>query len=47
MPTNFIADMVSGTDSQGMGIESLAFENIGTMDFSLQSTAQLPLRGDL
>ncbi|KAE8143694.1 amidase signature domain-containing protein [Aspergillus pseudotamarii] len=50
MLTDFIADLVTGTNSQGVGVGSLAFENIVNMgDSSLysQAAAQLPLRGDL
>jgi len=50
MLTDFIADLVSGTNSRGVRVGSLAFGNIDNMGSSslyTQSTAQLPLRGDL
>lgn len=49
MLTDFIAELVAGTNSQGVGVGSLAFEKINNMDDSslyTQSAAQLPLRGD-
>ncbi|RMZ48130.1 hypothetical protein AFCA_011192 [Aspergillus flavus] len=49
MLTDFIADLMTETNIQGVGVGSRAFENIdnmGTTSLYPQSAAQLPLRGD-
>ncbi|KAJ1714963.1 glutamyl-tRNA(gln) amidotransferase subunit A [Aspergillus flavus] len=49
MLTDFIADLMTETNIQGVGVGSRAFENIdnmGTTSLYTQSAAQLPLRGD-
>lgn len=50
MLTDFIADLVSGINGQGVRVGSLAFEDIdtiGTTSLDTLSTGQIPLRGDL
>ncbi|CAG8176305.1 unnamed protein product [Penicillium salamii] len=50
MLTDFIADLMSGTNGQGVGVGSLAFkdfDNIGSSLLDTQSTGQFPLTGDL
>lgn len=49
MLTDFIADLVSGIDGQGVEVGSQMFGDIDNMGSSLftQSTAQFPLRGEL
>lgn len=50
MLTDFIAELMSGINGQGVGVGSLAFENIdniGTSSPDALFTGQLPLRGEL
>ncbi|CAG7977406.1 unnamed protein product [Penicillium salamii] len=50
MLTDFIAELMSGTNGQGVGVGSLAFndiDNIGSSLLDTQSTGQFPLTGNL